>query len=581
MAVSRTPTPSASLTMRVDVDLGPDVSLGAGVPRGAGGGPFVRISPDGERFVFLANGRLMTTRLSEGVSVSIAGTEGASYFFFSPDGQAIGFVAGGKLKRVGLDGGSVSTICESLPVVRGGAWSNDVIVLGGTGLTGGLMRVAAGGGTVEPLLPVAAGEFTQRWPQFLPGGKALLFTSHGYPGRFDHARIDVLSLADGRRKTLVEGGTFGMFIARSPAQGYLIFVRSGTVHAVAFDPIRLALLGQPFPVLENIAYDHDFGSASIDASATGSLVYRNRTDTRLTVLEAFSAERPLPLEPGSYSGVTLSPDGGRIAFMSNEEIWVYDLTRDVRTRVTNGLIPVWTPDGRFLVFSTLENVWWIRADGGSAPQPLLRPKASVWRLPSSMHQEAAAPRLAFQEFAIGGRDAWDLWSVPIRVDPGSLNASEPELFFGTGADERHLSLSPDGRWASYTSFDAGTPATYVRTFPDDGRRWKVSEGGGYRAQWSTARPELFFHDGRVITSAPYAIASGAFLLGKPRVWSPQLLDSTSPTAPFSVSLDGRRVVAIVPDLKSEERFRHVITLWTHAVDQFQASLDQGRQSEKR
>ena len=141
---------------------GPGRALGTGVPRGAGGGSFVRISPNGERLVFLANGRLMTTRLSEGVSVSIAGTEGASSFFFSPDGQAMAFVAGGKLKRVALDGGAVSTICECVPVVRGCSWANDVIVLGGTGIDGGLMRVPAGGGTVEPLLLVAAGEFTQR-----------------------------------------------------------------------------------------------------------------------------------------------------------------------------------------------------------------------------------------------------------------------------------------------------------------------------------------------------------------------------------------------------------------------------------
>ena len=299
------------------------------------------------------------------------------------------------------------------------------------------------------------------------------------------------------------------------------------------------------------------------------------------LLETSDAERPLPLEPGSYSGVTLSPDAGRIAFMSNEEIWVYDLARDVRTRVTNGIIPVWTPDGRFLMFSTLENVWWIRADGGSAPQPLLRPKVSVWRLPSSMHQDAAGARFAFHEIGIGGRDSWDLWSVPIRIDPGGVQASEPELFLKTGADERQLSISPDGRWAAYTSFDAGTPATYVRTFPDDGRRCKVSEGAGHRAQWSTARPELFFHAERVIKSAPYTIAGGAFLVGKPYVWSPQLLDSTSPTAPFSVSPDGKRIVAIVPDLKADERFRHVITLWTKAIDQFQASPARGRQSAER
>jgi eukaryotic-like serine/threonine-protein kinase len=118
--------PAERPIMRLDVDLGPDISIGSepnsGLDRAVG------MSPDGERLVFISGGRLLTRRLAHPVAVPIAGTEGAASFFFSPDGRSVAFVEGTKLKRVPLDGGSVRTICDDLPPsIRGGSWGGDTI----------------------------------------------------------------------------------------------------------------------------------------------------------------------------------------------------------------------------------------------------------------------------------------------------------------------------------------------------------------------------------------------------------------------------------------------------------------------
>ena len=150
---------------------------------------------------------------------------------------SVAFVADRKLKRIPVEGGSVTTICEVPGSVRGGTWGDDHTIIFATS-SGGLQRVADGGGRAEPITTLG-NEFTQRWPQFLPGAKAVLFTSHRYPAWFDRARIDVLSLADGRRKTIQADATFGRFAAGPDGQGYLTFVRAGTLFAALTSAIDL------------------------------------------------------------------------------------------------------------------------------------------------------------------------------------------------------------------------------------------------------------------------------------------------------------------------------------------------------
>jgi serine/threonine-protein kinase len=554
--------------MRLDVDLGSDISIGSepysGLDRAVG------ISPDGERLVFISSGRLLTRRLAHSVAVPLAGTEGAASFFFSPDSRSVAFVEGTKLKRVPLDGGSVRTICDDLPPgIRGGSWGGDTIVLGS--LSGGLLRVPQDGGSAVPLTRLQPGEFTHRWPHVLPGGTAVLFTSHDYPSYFHAARIEFLSLSDGRRTRVLEGGTFGRFVAGANAAGHLLFVRGGALFAVAFDPARVAPIGSPFPVLEDLAFAVNFGSAQFDASASGTLVYRRRTNQTLAWLDPSGPTRYLPFEPGLYEAPSLSPDGNRLAFVFGRALYVYDIERGMRAQLAKDPlgVPLWTSDGRLIVFSTQKNIWWVPADGGSEPRPLLPPTSSVVRRQTSIRDGVKDSRLVFMQLDVVGTNVWDLWTVPIRVARAELHASEPELFLATSHDEREMALSPDGLWVAYSSRDSttGVPDVYVRAFPNDGRRWKVSEGGGAFPQWSKALPHLFFETARRIMVAPYSVVGRQFVAGQPGPWSTQLVDSSTATA-YSIFPDGKRAVAVVPDLAAEQKSRRVVTLWTNAVDEF-------------
>ena len=395
--------PAEPPVMQLEVNLGPDVSLRTAP------GPSIAISPNGKRLVFVSDGRLMTRRLDQRDSTALGATEGLTSFFFSPDSESVAFVAHGKLSRLALDGSSLVTIADA-PEGRGGSWAEDgAIVL--AGISGGLMRVTSRGGPAEPLTRLEPNEFTHRWPQFLPGGQAVLFTSNTAPTWWSHGRVEALSLADGRRKLLQDRATFGRFVADANGNGYLTFMRSGVLLAAPFDPVRLELTGQPFPVLDDVAYDNT-GAAHVDLSRTGTIVARTQPRFRLAWLESSGSARVFG-EPGDYEAPALSRDGSLVAYSSAGDLWVYDVLRDVRTQVTKGLAVTrpkhWTPDDRFIVFSTPEGIWRVRPDGA---QPAAHGASRTASRPCGVFQRERSarqpPRLSRgddgQRFEVGPLD---------------------------------------------------------------------------------------------------------------------------------------------------------------------------------
>ena len=172
---------------RVSAELGTEASL---VTYQFGQGTAVILSPNGEMLAFIARRsgggarQIYVRRLDQLQAAPLAGTEGALNPFFSPDSQWIAFFADGKLKKVPALGGGAVTICAALNN-RGGAWSEDGrIVFSPDREAASLWQVSSSGGEPEPLIALGDGETTQRWPQMLRGGSAVLFTGNKPPGRF-------------------------------------------------------------------------------------------------------------------------------------------------------------------------------------------------------------------------------------------------------------------------------------------------------------------------------------------------------------------------------------------------------------
>ena len=538
--------------VRLDVDLGPDVSLSTL------SGADAILSPDGTRMVYVSQGRLFTRRLDQPNTSELAGTEGASAPFFSPDGQWVAFFSAGKLQKISVDGGSAITLYSANNGV-GGSWGEDGTIIAGLGLAGGLSRIPASGGTPVPVTEMQNGEATHRWPQILPGGKAVLFTANTSPVGWDGANIEVMSLADHRRKTLVRGGTFGRYLP----SGHLIYMNRGTLFAVPFDLGRLEVHGTPSPVLDKVGYNSIRGSAQFDFSQTGTLIYRSGGSSggQSTVqwLDASGKTQPLLAKPDAYVRPSLSPDGRKLA-IGTSDIWVYEWQRDTMTRLTFGtgtsIYPVWSPDGRYIIYEAVGvGIFWTRSDGSGKPQPLTQNKDIQY--PWSFTPDGK--RLAFMDG--NPETSFDLWTVALESDVAGIRAGKPEPYLQTPADERYPSLSPDGRWMAYSSTESGVFQVYVREFPDKGGKWQISNGSGLYPVWSRGGRDLFFRtEDNQIMVASYAVKGDSFVADKPRVWSEKRIAPIA--ANYDLAPDGKRIAALMP-VETEDGQRaqsHVIFL---------------------
>ena len=258
---------------RLSVDLGADAAL---APFNVQFGNALTISPDGTTLAFVAQRnpdvtpQLYVRRLDEQRAKALPGTEGANAPFFSPDGTWIGFDTGLQVKR------SLSRVARRLSwrtkprsaAPPGMMTPRSCCRLGKRrGLR--LTRVPPSGGTPSPLTTLAEGESIHVWPQLLPGGKAVLYTSSRVTSAFNDANLVVQPLPAGTSKVVQRGGYHGLYLR----SGHIIYAHDGALYAFPFDADRLELAGPAVRVLDGLASNAITGGVQFSVSDSGTLVY--------------------------------------------------------------------------------------------------------------------------------------------------------------------------------------------------------------------------------------------------------------------------------------------------------------------
>jgi Tol biopolymer transport system component len=503
-------------------------------------GPSAILSPDGRTFAFVAQPaegaktQLYVQTLGQPHATLQTGTEGADSPFFSPDGKWIGFFAGAKLKKIAMTGGPPVTICSvgiAEGNARGATWAEDGNIFFSPAARAALRRVSSAGGSPEPLttLDSANGELTQRWPQALPGGRAVLFTAHSQTGDFEDANIVVQLLPDGPRRIVQRGGYNGRYLP----SGHLVFMHGGTLFAVPFDLDRLRATGSPVPALDGIESMSAFGGAHFAFSAQGALLFVPGQGRGLSVpiqwMDRQGRTQMLRAVPAFYNRPRFSPDGHQLGLEVRDgpkyDVWIYDLERDEMTRVTsaagNSNYPVWTPDGRRIAFASnradkaTPNLYWQRADASTEAEPLTQ--SGHAQMPTSWHPGGLF--LAFDEQ--NSPNNRDIMILPLEGDQASgWRPGQPRAFLASSFDESHAAFSPDGRWLAYQSNESGRLEVYVRPFSGSGEKRQVSSGGGLYPTWSRTRNELFYQNVTdwTLMAAAYTVDGDAF-----RAETPQLV----------------------------------------------------------
>jgi WD40 repeat protein len=324
---------------------------------------------------------------------------------------------------------------------------------------------------------------THRWPLFLPGGNTFLYlaANHFVPG----SRATALHL-----RTL--DGTSDRIVMQTLANvayvdGRLLMLRDSTLVSQPFDAKRGVLTGTPSVVAHNVRVDSSTWHAVFDA-ASRTLIYEPGGMTSGTHLVWFGPDgKNLGAmgEVARYYDLKLSPEGHRLvtnAGEPNAEVWVIDIERNVRTRLTfEGSMneaPVWSADGSEIIYaargepSERNAIYRRRADGNG-------PRQLVARLSGDADPGSVSPDGRWTAVSLWTDPANpQIWALPLvpGEQPRSLTAGK-----FAAHDPR---ISPDGRWLAYTSNENGRDEIYVVPFLGPGGKWQVTTAGGHSSRWS-------------------------------------------------------------------------------------------------
>jgi Tol biopolymer transport system component len=463
---------------------------------------FVATSRDGTRLAYAVAGGQNTSAgivlrmLDQFDGRVVPGTEGGAFPLFSPDGQWIAYadLADQKIKKIPISGGTSIAICEG-SFQSGGAWSDDgVIVFPGAK---GLMRVSADGGVPDQLttLDNSKGETSHVRPQFLPGGRRVLFTvmSQGDP------QFAVRELDTAGYRIVAKGGANGQYVA----SGHLTFVRGATLFAMPFDLSRLEVTGGEVPVVEDVSLIGPAGTADYSVSATGVLAYFSSPASSGTTLAWADRTGQTKVLPGpsrqSWGTGRLSPDGRLVVNgISNDrngrDVWTFDVERGTLTRLsfdagtnTNDF-PIWTPDGHRVIYSGnvegKHGVYAVPADASARPTQLFSTES--FATPRSVTPDGRM--LIYSQAGPEKRSRLMLVSIPTDGSP----AQPRPMHADAAGAEMDGQVSPDGRWIAYESTESGGTEVYVQPFPGPGPKTRISLDGGSTPRWSKDGRELFY-----------------------------------------------------------------------------------------
>jgi eukaryotic-like serine/threonine-protein kinase len=460
-------------------------------------------SPTGELLAFSGVGSdggtaLWVRELQSLEARRLSGTSGASRIAWSPEGKWIAFFADGKLKKVSPYGGPPQTI-GTVDGFQDAAWGSGGDIIFRSSNRTPLYRIHESGGAVQPLTTLNASltENSHRFPEFLPGGRSFWFVSRCaerannalYIGSLDSPEVTRVMAAQARVSYVAAS-------ARGPEM--LVYYKDGVLVAQRFSLADRRFIGEATTLLDQLGYSAPSIEARFRVSSDGRVVVAQSGEpSRARLLWIHRSGEQVGELGGvaEYSQPRLSPRGDRVAFQlpdpqtGNRDLWFIEIARGIMSRLTihvaNESNPVWSPDGRQLLFNS-------DRDGGTEMFPYLKTSMD----PGSGESRQVSRHAVTHDWTANGR-----WIV--YEDTGDLivgqAGGEPFNFLRTPASESYPRFSPDGKWIAYVSNESGRREVFVRPFAGEpagpGGKLRVSHNGAVQAVWGPLGREIFYVSG--------------------------------------------------------------------------------------
>jgi Tol biopolymer transport system component len=319
--------------------------------------------------------------------------------------------------------------------------------------------------------------------------------------------------------------------------------------------------------------DSSIARAWFSPSANGLLLYAEGAakDRQLVWFDRNGKQTGAVPGEDAYSGVSLSPDGKKLAYYldgTGFDVWGFDIARGVKIPLTFGassgqgnLYPVLSPDGKYVAYTSYRNgkygLYQKSADG-SGGETLLLEGIDHFRVPTSWSTDGKF--LAYHEGVSGGTYAngvpggWSIWVLPLFGD------HQAYPFIQSTFSAREASFSPDGKWLAYCSNESGEYRVYVVPFPGPGGKWQVSLGDGRGPLWRRDGKEIFYLSAdNKLMAVTVETSGGSFASAGARV----LFDSHSygVFGRYDASADGQRFMVVYEGNRPSTTLTTVVN-WT-------------------
>jgi Tol biopolymer transport system component len=246
--------------------------------------------------------------------------------------------------------------------------------------------------------------------------------------------------------------------------------------------------------------------------------------------------------------------------LNGTDIWVVDLERSIPTLFaatsSREASLAWSPDGHRIAFvsnRTGRAEIYVGEIGGTG-EPQMLPTTNA-QFKTVYDWSGDGRYLLFGE--LNASTGWDTWLLPVAGD------GKPEPLITGPTAEINATLSPDGKWLAYMSSESGQPEIYVRSFPQPGRKVRVSTDLGVLPNWSRGGRELLYFSGSnwMVVDIP---AGEEFRPGTPTVLF-ALPGDAGRNDPGTWAKDGERFLVSIEAEEVHPEIR-VLLNWTRLLE---------------
>jgi Tol biopolymer transport system component len=512
-----------------------------------------RISPNGKSVAFQADdstgiNRIWVRPVNSLEAYPLLNTENAKRFFWSPDGSHLAFFVGNQLKRIPITGGQAQLVCQG-PSGADGCWSiSDLIIFDG-GPNDTMKIVPAGGGIprAAALADTATGEYGYAWPWFLPDGKHFIFTAQvqqNADANQPAMRIKLGSI-DTTSTTTIYELNHNLDRVEYSKEGYILYVTQDNLMALPFDKDKLKATGEPKPIAMKVgAADNTY---AFSVSDDGTLLYQTSNQSSMSELvwiDRNGKEIETVGQLGKYFDIALSPAGDKIAYSAidddanSTDIWIYDLKRNVPTRLTfdpgaDGR-PIWSPDGKRVYYTSMRegrNYFSIyrKNANGMGEDELAYATDSAHLVPCDFTPDGT--KLLFSRV----KNGWDIGILSIN------DSNRVDMLVNSSFFEAMARVSPNGKYVAYVSTESGRREVYVRRLDGTGGKWQISTEHAENPRWNSDGTELFYLTYDFQVMAVSTNTGENFEAGKPvELFERRLQYPLFVNFPYDVSADGQK-----------------------------------------